>query len=166
MLTCLTSIGEFSKYVKWNILDCFTGLQWCHIPAGKNAQNTSAEKDHNLIDGFISMFICVFLKGWAHHQICHQVQYLASLLETPESICQKIRQMPCQTSKNTKVKSILYMSCLYYMKRFSFSLCFCFHLLSSSMDCLSLFSSRFWFKVFPISRAPGRTETVWKLHGF
>lgn len=50
--------------------------------------------------------------------------------------------------------------CQYYMKTFSFFLCFCFHLLSSSMDCLLLFSSRFWFKIFPIFRAPGRTETA------
>lgn len=28
------------------------------IPAGKNAQNTSAEKDHNIIGGFLTMFVC------------------------------------------------------------------------------------------------------------
>lgn len=44
-------------------LDCFSGLQWCHIPAGENTQNNSAEKDQNLIGGFMAMFICVFLKG-------------------------------------------------------------------------------------------------------
>lgn len=59
----LTSIGEFSKHVKLSALDCFFGLQWCHIPAGKNGQHSSAEKDHNLIGGFMAMFICVFLKG-------------------------------------------------------------------------------------------------------
>jgi len=59
----LTSIGEFSKHVKLSTLDCCSGLQWCYIPAGKNAQNSSAEKDHNLIGGFTAMCFCVFLKG-------------------------------------------------------------------------------------------------------
>lgn len=52
----------------------------------------------------------MFLKGWVHHQICHQVQYLASLLEILESICQKRRQKPCQTFKNIKVKSLVYIT--------------------------------------------------------
>lgn len=90
------------------------------------------------------MFICVFLKGWAHHQICHQVQYLASLLEILESICQKRRQKPCQTLKNTKVKSPV---C--FIWRDLVSLCFCFHLLPSSVDCLLLFPLGFTSKYFP-----------------
>lgn len=59
----LTSIGEFSKHVKLSILDCFSALEWCHIPAGKNAQNSSAEKDHNLLGSFMAVFFSVFLKG-------------------------------------------------------------------------------------------------------
>lgn len=42
-------MGEFLKHVKLIALACFSGLDWCHIPEGKHAQNSSAEKDQNLV---------------------------------------------------------------------------------------------------------------------
>lgn len=56
--------------------------------------------------------------------------------------------------------------CLYYMKRFSFSLCFCFRLLSSSMGCLLLVSSRFWFKIFPIPEPLAEQKQLESCIGF